>query len=119
MADAEVCVPSLCSTVTAAVAPSSGDLLARTTFMDVTGKGTLGLVAQQLDYDFDATLTGKIGIPGCEGLEQHVGSALPFDIHGTVTSPEIKVDFGKLAQRALREELQDRLKDRLLRNLGR
>ena len=107
---------------TAAVASgvaTSRNLLARTSFMDITGQGTLGLVAQRLDYDFDAKLTGKLGIAGCEGLEQHVGSALPFDVHGSVSNPEIKVDLGKLAQRALREELQDRLKDRLLRNLGR
>ena len=38
----------------------------RTSFMDINGRGTLGLVEQTLDYDLDAKLTGKIAIPGCE-----------------------------------------------------
>jgi AsmA protein len=100
------------ATVAAGVA-TSRDLLVRTPFMDVTGSGTLGLVEQQLDYDFDAKLTGKIAIPNCETMEQFIGDALPFDIHGTVTSPTITPDFSKLIQRRVREEVQERLQDRI------
>jgi uncharacterized protein involved in outer membrane biogenesis len=100
------------ATVAAGVA-TSRDLLVRTSFMDVTGSGTLGLVEQQLDYDFDAKLTGKIAIPNCETMEQFIGDALPFDIHGTVTSPTITPDFSKLIQRRVREEVQERLQDRI------
>ena len=81
--------------------------------MDVYGGGTLALVEQRLDFDLDAKLTGKIAIPGCETLEPYIGDRLPFDIHGTVTEPTIRPDFSKLAQRKLREEVQDRLKDKL------
>jgi AsmA family len=89
------------------------DLLARTSFMDIYGSGTLTLVEQRLDFDLDAKLTGKITIPGCQTLDPFIGDALPFDIHGTVTDPTIRPDFSKLAQRKLREEAQDRLKDKL------
>jgi hypothetical protein len=97
----------------AAGVATSRDLLVRTGFMDVTGAGTLGLVEQQLDYDFDAKLTGKIAIPNCETMEQFIGDALPFNIHGTVTSPTITPDFSKLIQRRVREEVQERLQDRI------
>jgi AsmA protein len=91
----------------------SSDLLARTSFMDINGAGTLKLVDQELDYDLDATLTGKIDIPNCETLEGFIGASIPFDISGTVTAPTILPDFSKLAQRVIRDELKDRVQDRL------
>jgi len=97
----------------------SEDLLARTSFMDVYGHGTLGLVEQKLDYEFDAKLTGKIAIPNCQTMEPLIGGSIPFNIKGTVTEPSITPDFSKLIQRKLRESLQDKLQDRLLRGLGR
>lgn len=91
----------------------SNDLLARTSFMDINGGGTLELVEQRLDYTFDAKLTGSIRIQNCETLDPFIGGELPFRIRGTVTEPEITPDFSKLVRRQLREELQDRLRDRV------
>jgi hypothetical protein len=81
--------------------------------MDIYGAGTLSLVEQQLNYDLDAQLTGKIEIPNCETLDAYVGNSIPFNIRGTVTSPTITPDFSKLVQRAIREEVQERLQERL------
>jgi hypothetical protein len=81
--------------------------------MDINGAGSLELVEQKLNYDLDATLTGKIDIPNCETLEPFIGASIPFDISGTVTAPQISPDFSKLAQRVLRDRIQDRLQDRL------
>lgn len=96
---------------------ASRDLLARTTFMDITGRGTLALVEQQLDYDLDATLTGRIDIPGCETMEPLIGGSIPFDIRGTVVDPTITPDFSEIIKRRIenevRERVQDRLQDRL------
>jgi uncharacterized protein involved in outer membrane biogenesis len=92
---------------------TSNDLLARTSFMDINGAGTLGLVEQRLDYELDATLTGSIGIENCETLDAFVGGALPFRIRGTVTEPEITPDFSKLVRRQLREEVRERLQERV------
>ena len=101
------------SAVVAAGTATSKDMLARTKYMDANGAGTLGLVDQRLDYELGAKLTGSVGIPNCETLDRHVGAEVPFTIHGTVTAPEIKPDFGKLARQQLRDSVQDRLKDRL------
>jgi AsmA protein len=98
--------------VTAGTA-SSNDLLARTSFMDINGNGTLGLVEQRLDYELDAKLTGSIEIPNCETLDQFIGGEIPFKISGTVTEPSIMPDFSKLVREQLRDELKDRLEDRL------
>lgn len=91
----------------------SGDLLARTSFMDINGTGTLQLVEQHLDYDLDATLTNPIAIPGCNTLDGFVGASLPFEIEGTVTEPSIMPDFSQLVREQLKEEVQDRIRDRL------
>jgi len=91
----------------------SNDLLARTSFMDISGAGTLQLVAQHMDYELDAKLTNPIAIPSCETLDQFVGDALPFRINGPVTAPTITPDFSKLVRRQIREQLEERLIDRL------
>jgi len=103
--------------VTAGTAQSS-DLLVRTSFMDINGRGTLGLVEQKLDYDLDAKLTGKIAIQGCQTMDDLIGESIPFNIRGTITEPKIAPDFSKILKRALRESMQDKLKDRLLRGLA-
>jgi uncharacterized protein involved in outer membrane biogenesis len=100
------------ATVTAGTARSD-DLLVRTSFMDINGHGTLGLVEQTLDYDLDAKLTGKIAIQGCQTMDGLVGESIPFNIRGTVTEPRITPDFSKIIQRAIREGVQDRIKDAL------
>jgi hypothetical protein len=81
--------------------------------MDINGRGTLGLVDQTLDYDLDAKLTGRIAIENCETMDNLVGESIPFNIRGTVTEPRITPDFSKILQRAIREGIQDRLKDAL------
>jgi AsmA protein len=91
----------------------SSDLLVRTSFMDINGRGTIGLVEQTLDYDLDAKLTGKIAIQGCQSMDDLVGESIPFNIRGTVTAPRITPDFSKIVRRALREGVQDRIKDAL------
>ncbi|HEY9182738.1 MAG TPA: AsmA family protein [Gammaproteobacteria bacterium] len=91
----------------------SNDLLARTSFMDISGRGSLQLVEQHLDYDLDATLTNAIAIPGCNTLDQFVGGSLPFEIEGTVTEPSITPDFSRLVRQQLQEEIEDRIRDRL------
>jgi AsmA protein len=101
------------SAVVTAGTASSNDLLARTSFMDINGNGTLGLVEQRLDYELDAKLTGSIEIPNCETLDQFIGGEIPFKISGTVTEPSIMPDFSKLVREQLRDELKDRLEDRL------
>jgi AsmA protein len=101
------------SAVVTAGTASSNDLLARTSFMDINGNGTLGLVEQRLDYELDAKLTGSIEIPNCETLDQFIGGEIPFKISGTVTEPSIMPDFSKLVREQLRDAIQDRLQDRL------
>ena len=105
---------------TAAVAngvAQSNDLLARTAFMDVTGKGSLKLAEQRLDYDLVAKLTGKIAIQNCETMTPLIGDSIPFNLKGTVTDPSITPDFSKILRERVREEAKKRLADKLLQGI--
>lgn len=92
---------------------TSRDLLARASFIDLTGEGHLALAEQRLDYTLEATLTGSTGIPNCEEMSQLAGESLPLTLRGTVTDPEIRPDFSAIIQRRLRDAVRDRLEDRL------
>ncbi|HEX5418556.1 MAG TPA: AsmA-like C-terminal region-containing protein, partial [Gammaproteobacteria bacterium] len=96
---------------------SSSDLLARASFMDVSGSGRLKLAEQQLDYTLEAKLTGKIGIAGCESMQPLIGESIPLTLRGTVTNPSISPDFHEIIERRVKKELQHRLQDRLEQRL--
>ena len=96
------------ATVTSGVAQSN-DLLARTSFMDVTGHGSLGLAEQKLDYELEAKLTGKIAIQNCQTMQGLIGESIPLKIKGTVTEPSVTPDFSKLLKSKAKEKLQDKL----------
>jgi AsmA protein len=88
------------------------DLLARTSFMDITGGGTLVLTEQRLDYEVDAKLTGNIDIPNCATMDELVGSSIPFTIKGPVDGPPtILPDFSKIVRRVIQEKIQERVQD--------
>ncbi len=96
---------------------SSNDLLARASFIDLTGRGTLVLAEQRLDYSLEATLTGSTGIRGCEAMDDLVGESLPLVLRGTVTDPQIRPDFSEIIERRLRDAVRDRVQDRLQERL--
>jgi AsmA protein len=96
------------ATVASGVAQSN-DLLARTSFMDVTGHGSLGLAEQKLDYELEAKLTGRVAIQNCQTMQALIGESVPFKIKGTVTEPSVTPDFSKLLKTKAKEKLQDKL----------
>lgn len=89
------------------------DLLARAPFLDVTGSGRVALVEQALDFELDSTLTGSIGIEGCDGLDGMIGDSFPWTLKGTVTEAQIRPDFSEYLRRRAEDELRDRARERL------
>jgi uncharacterized protein involved in outer membrane biogenesis len=89
------------------------DLLARTAFMDITGRGRLVLVEQSLDYTLESKLTRSLGIQGCESLDGMIGDSFPWTLKGTVTEAEILPDFSKYLRQRVEDEIKDRVRDRL------
>src|SRR5690606_19781921 len=96
---------------------SSNDLLARASFIDLTGRRTLVLAEQRLDYSLQATLTGSTGIRGCEAMDDLVAAPLAAVGRGAVTDPQIRPDFSEIIERRLRDAVRDRVQDRLQERL--
>jgi AsmA protein len=94
------------------------DLIGTTDFMKVTGKGTLNLPQQALDYDMNATMTESTKLKGCTEMDKLIGQSFPLDITGTVTEPKIRPDFGDLAKAVLQNKVEEQIKDKLLEKLG-
>ena len=107
------------SAVVTAGTAASNDLLARTSFMDINGAGTLRLVEQRARLRARREADGLDRHPNCETLDEFVGGELPFDIRGTVTAPD---DHAGLQQArpaaasrgdpgAAGDRIEDRLRD--------
>ena len=92
------------------------DLVAAAPSLEVTGRGQMDLVSRGINYDLEAKLTDSIPIPRCETLDRAVGDSIPLQVSGTATEPLVLPDFGELLRREVRDEIQDRLLEKLLGN---
>ena len=90
------------------------DLEATTSFLQVSGRGQSDLVSRELNYDLVATLTDSIEIERCDSMDRMIGDSVPVRVTGTITEPEIAPDYGEILRNRVRDELQDRLRERLL-----
>jgi AsmA protein len=90
------------------------DLEATTAFLQVTGRGQSDLVSREVNYDLVATLTDSIAIERCESMDRLIGDSVPVRVTGTILEPEIAPDYGQILRNRVRDELQDRLRERLL-----
>ena len=104
------------SAVVTAGTATSNDLLARTSFMDINGAGTLQLVEQaaRLRRSTPSSRARSASRTARRSTGSSAASCRSNRGHGH--GAEITPDFSKLVQRALRDELQDRIKDRLARS---
>ena len=89
------------------------DLEATTDFMTVSGRGQSSLVSREINYDLIATLTNSIGIDGCETMDPLIGRSIPMRATGAITAPEIEPDYGAILRDRVRDQLEDRLRERL------
>ena len=89
------------------------DLEGTTGFMRVTGSGQSDLVSREVNYDLVATLTSSIAIETCDSMDRLIGDSVPVRVTGTILAPEIAPDYGQILRNRVRDELQDRLRERL------
>jgi len=94
----------------------TNDLVAEAPSLEVTGRGQMDLVSKGINYDLEAKMTSAIPIPRCDTLDSGVGNSIPLEVSGTATEPVILPDFGELVRREVRDELQDRLLEKLFGN---
>ncbi len=94
----------------------SDDLFAELPFMQLTGRGSVDLVAASVDYSMSARIIERPEfLPGAtpEELDEFTEAVIPLKITGPLASPSIKPDLEKLLQEKVEEEIEDLLKDKL------
>ncbi len=89
------------------------DLEATTDFMTVSGRGQSSLVSREINYSLVATLTNSIAIDRCETMDALIGRSIPMRATGPITAPAIEPDYGEILRGRIRNQLEDRLRERL------
>ena len=93
------------------------DLLVELPFMQLTGEGSVNLVAATLDYRMSAQVFDKPEFIGddvtADELRDLSKTVIPMRVTGPLTAPSIKPDVQKLLQDRVKKEVEKKLKDAL------
>jgi len=93
------------------------DLFAELPYMQLSGSGDVDLVSATIDYDLTARVLERpesLTNATAEELDEFTEAVIPLKITGSVSSPSVKPDVGKLLRKRVEEEIKDRLFDKLL-----
>lgn len=95
---------------------SNGDLAAKSPLLRLTGKGSVNLVSEAIDYRADATLVASLEGQGGRELAELKGIPIPIAITGTLGNPRFNLPIGAIFEEKARQAL-DAEKQRLQRRL--
>ncbi len=90
------------------------DLLAKSPYLRVNGSGTVSLVSERLDYDLGTTIVNSAVGQGGEDLAELEGTLIPIHISRTYSDPKYSIDWGRILVDSKKEELKEKLMDKLL-----
>ncbi len=97
------------------------DLLAKSPFLRVTGKGQVDLAAETLDYTVTTVVVATEKGQGGEGLEELKGVHVPIHLTGALAAPAYEIDWASIlldsqkgrAKKELEKKIDKELKDKL------
>lgn len=75
----------------------------------LNGRGTIDLAAGQVDYRMELALGESLTAQLPRTLRQATGGRIPLTIAGPISEPTVMVDLARIAERALRGEIEQRL----------
>ncbi|MBC7700756.1 AsmA family protein [Aquabacterium sp.] len=94
------------------------DLVAKSPFLRLGGRGDINLVARQLDYTVSATVTGTIKGQGGVGADALSGVTVPVKLKGPFDAPDWQIAWSQVAVGTLQNTVKSRLEDELKARLG-
>lgn len=100
---------------------SNQDLLAKSPYLRVTGKGKVDLVQETLDYTLIAVVVNTDKGQGGEGLDELKGINVPVHLTGPLAAPAYEIDWGKVlvdsqkgkVKEKVQEKIDEELKDKV------
>jgi len=84
---------------------SNDDLDIKSPLFRISGRGTVDLVAQTMNYLLDISVVGTLKGQGGESLDDLKGVTIPVRIKGPLANPSRTVDMGVLAKRELKKAI--------------
>jgi AsmA protein len=93
------------------------DLLAKSPYLRVTGKGQANLVSESLDYTVTAVVVSTEKGQGGEGLEELKGIPVPVHVTGSFAKPKYGVDWKTVVVETQKGKLGDKVDKELDRAL--
>ncbi len=93
------------------------DFFAELPFMRLTGRGTVDFPTATIDYSLSGRVLEKPEFPteaSDELLKEMTRAVIPFRITGPLAAPKFAIDFGALIKERAKEEIRDRVLDKLL-----
>jgi AsmA protein len=94
------------------------DLLAKSPYLRVTGKGQANLVRESLDYVLTAVVVSTEKGQGGEGLEELKGIPVPVHFTGPFAKPDYSIDVKTVLVAAQKGKLEEKVDKELDRALG-
>jgi len=93
---------------------NNNDFRADMPFMQLTGQGTVDLVAATLDYSLRGRILDKPELMGDvteDELADFTAAVVPVKIGGSLSDPSFSLDLAEAAKERAKEEVRDRLLD--------
>ena len=94
------------------------DLLAKSPYLRVTGKGQANLVNETLDYVLTTVVVSTEKGQGGEGLEELEGIPVPVHFTGAFAKPNYSIDIKTVLVEAQKGKLQEKVDKEIDRALG-
>jgi len=95
---------------------TSDDLVAQLPFMQLTGKGSVNLVAAEIDYRLSARILENPEFADQvtpEELDDFTRAVIPLRIDGPLAGPSIKPDIEDVLRQQVEEKVEEKVKDKL------
>jgi len=89
------------------------DLMAKSPFLRVDGKGQVNLVKEQLDYNLTTTIVQSMEGQGSKDMKDLLGVPVPVKISGSFAAPKVRPDMDELAKRMLKGKVEQKIEEKL------
>lgn len=94
------------------------DLLMKSPFLRLTGKGEIDLVTETLDYLVRPVVVSSDKGEGGKELDDLTGLPIPIQLKGPWVKPDWKIDLGKVLVDAKKEDAEKKLKEAIEKEIG-
>ena len=93
-------------------------LVAEIPFMRLAGKGGVNLLDLAMDFQINAQVLKKDDTAAGQNLADLVNATIPLSIKGPLASPRVSVDMKNLITSTVRDTVQDRAREALMKRLA-